>query len=96
MGCISVNPANENIFATSHLLRDVRIWDARYLKSMNPKTTIWQDALEEACLAQYTHGKAVSAAYFDPSGRHLASTCYDDRIRSESVTHGTYVCSTVI
>jgi hypothetical protein len=32
--------------------------------------------------AEYNHGYAVSSAYWDPRGRSIMSTCYDDVLRS--------------
>lgn len=32
-------------------------------------------------LAQWPHGKSVSAAYWDARGRSIVSTCYDDKLR---------------
>ena len=33
--------------------------------------------------AHWVHGKSVSSAYWDPRGRSIVSTCYDDTIRCE-------------
>ena len=33
--------------------------------------------------ARWLHGKSVSSAYWDPRGRSIVSTSYDDTIRSE-------------
>lgn len=83
VGCISLNPANENMFATAHLNRDVRIWDARKLMKIESTKSDYYTTYQKACVASYEHGKAVTSAYFDPSGRHLVTTCYDDKIRGE-------------
>ena len=80
-GCISVNPANQNYFVTAHLNREVRLWDARKLLDMDHSTVTHEEAMEDACIASFEHGKACSSAYFDPSGTHLLSTSYDDYIR---------------
>jgi len=32
-------------------------------------------------LAECQHNKSVTAAYWDPSGSNIVSTCYDDRLR---------------
>lgn len=82
-GCISLNPANEHIFATAHLNRDMWIWDTRNLTKLDSSRTGHHTVYDKACVASYEHGKAVTSAYFDPSGKHLVSTCYDDKIRSE-------------
>jgi len=83
-GCISINPANENYFATAHLNRDVRIWDARKVTDVrNWKEADHHDLFSNACVASFEHGKACSSAYWDPSGKHLLSTSYDDYIRSK-------------
>lgn len=34
-------------------------------------------------LARYEHGQSASSAYWDPSGRHVVSTSYDNHIRSK-------------
>lgn len=34
-------------------------------------------------LADWPHKKSVSSAYWDPRGRNVVSTCYDDALRSE-------------
>lgn len=37
----------------------------------------------KGCLrAEWRHGKSVSAAYWDPRGRSIVSTSYDDLLRS--------------
>lgn len=33
--------------------------------------------------ASYQHGKSCSAAYWDPWGRRILSTSYDDKLRCE-------------
>ena len=33
--------------------------------------------------ANYQHGKSCSAAYWDPWGRRILTTSYDDKLRSE-------------
>jgi len=37
--------------------------------------------------ASYQHGKSCSAAYWDPWGRRILSTSYDDKLRGESSRH---------
>lgn len=34
--------------------------------------------------ASFQHGKSCSSAYWDPTGRRILSTSYDDKLRSES------------
>ncbi|GAA5871648.1 hypothetical protein JCM8547_007108 [Rhodosporidiobolus lusitaniae] len=83
VGCVSLNPANPSMAATSHLKRYMRLWDLSVLRSL-PEDTPLSDILEgdnSPLLAYHSHEKAVSSAYFDPSGTRLASTSYDDAIR---------------
>jgi len=82
-GCVAINPANENMLVTSHLNRDMRIWDVRKLTKIDSVKSDYYTSYEKACVASYEHGKAVTSAYFDPSGRNLLSTCYDDKIRGK-------------
>ena len=84
-GCISLNPLDENYFVTSHLNRDIRLWDARKLQSVSSKARSDYGAnFDNACLASFEHGKACSSAYWDPSGTRLLSTSYDNLVRGES------------
>ena len=36
-----------------------------------------------ATVAMWEHGKSVSAAYWDPRGRSIVSTSYDDKLRGK-------------
>jgi hypothetical protein len=35
--------------------------------------------------ASYEHGKSCSAAYWDPTGRRILTTSYDDKLRSRPI-----------
>lgn len=37
---------------------------------------------KDTLLAEWPHSKSVSAAYWDPRGRSIVSTSYDDNLRS--------------
>ncbi|GAA5896765.1 hypothetical protein JCM5296_002996 [Sporobolomyces johnsonii] len=80
VGCISINPANPTLAATSHLKRELRLWDLSKLRAL-PTKTHFDDVVDKAMVVSYPHEKAVTSAYFDPSGTRLASTSYDDCIR---------------
>lgn len=82
IGCISVNPANQHYFVTSQLNREIRLWDARMVSRLE-SVTDYDTAFEQACVANYDTGRACSSTYFDPSGKHMLSTSYDDAIRGE-------------
>ncbi|KAH8116932.1 WD40 repeat-like protein [Phellopilus nigrolimitatus] len=74
-----------------------RIWDARMLQDipLNPMAERYPltnelDEMEEymsspkgkkALVAEWPHNKSVSAAYWDPRGRSIVSTSYDDKLR---------------
>lgn len=66
--------------ATAHLARDVRLFDVRALLEMESNDD-YEDVNEKAQLAAYTHGLACSSAYWNPTGRHLLSTSYDNVCR---------------
>ena len=38
---------------------------------------------QDSSIALWEHGKSVSAAYWDPRGRSIVSTSYDDKLRRE-------------
>lgn len=44
----------------------------KHLSSPAGKTTL---------RGEWSHGKSVSSAYWDPRGRSIVSTCYDDKLR---------------
>lgn len=41
---------------------------------------------EPTVRASWSHGKSVSSAYWDPRGRSIVSTSYDDTIRRKSAS----------
>ena len=47
------------------------------------KYTSWPTG-KDTLLAEWPHNKSVSAAYWDPRGRSILSTSYDDNLRSKS------------
>ena len=72
-----------------------RIWDARKLQSISVKGKgpyeIDSEQLEKfqgtkvgknVMRGEWRHGKSVTAGYWDPHGRRIVSTSYDDTIRS--------------
>ena len=83
IGCISVNPIDQYYFATAQLNREVRLWDARMVLSLKDVND-YSSAIEKASIAVFDTHRACSSAYFDPSGRHLLTTSYDDAIRGWS------------
>ena len=92
IGCISLNPANENvrrrswsrltlqIVATAHLARDVRLFDVRSLQEM-ASSQDYEEVNEAALKTSFTHGLACSSAYWDPLGSRLLTTSYDSVCR---------------
>lgn len=73
-----------------------RIWDIRKLQNIQRGSKneseypndfdVINEHLEspkgKGCLrAEWRHGKSVSAAYWDPRGRSIVSTSYDDLLR---------------
>ena len=43
---------------------------------------------KDATVAVWQHGKSVSSAYWDPRGRSIVSTSYDDKLRGERRNKG--------
>ncbi|KAJ3719734.1 WD40-repeat-containing domain protein [Lentinula raphanica] len=97
IGSLSVNPTRENFLLTASNSKELRIWDTRKLQSMitdlslEPSTTEFDSDVVtqyreskdgEGCLrGEWRHEKSVSSAYWDPRGRGIVSTSYDDAIR---------------
>lgn len=81
----------------SLLIVTVRIWDVRKLQDMISDLSLDDATAEfssevvteyrkskkgAACLrGEWRHDRSVSSAYWDPRGRSIVSTSYDDAIR---------------
>ncbi|RKP20289.1 WD40 repeat-like protein [Rozella allomycis CSF55] len=73
VGCISFNPTDTNIFATSSLDASVALWDFRNLKT--------DVELNENILSIQSR-RSVTSAFFCPfNGNLLLTTSYDDSIK---------------
>ncbi|TCD66698.1 hypothetical protein EIP91_001053 [Steccherinum ochraceum] len=91
IGSVSVNPTNPHFLLTASNNRFLRIWDARnfdVLKSLEDEDdvknieTFLESDDGSACLrSSWEHGKSINSAYWDPRGRGIVSTCYDDKLR---------------
>ncbi|KAK0503322.1 WD40-repeat-containing domain protein [Armillaria luteobubalina] len=95
IGCVSVNPARPEFVLTASNSRSLRIWDVRKLKQLDTSSgsavvEIGSESVNEfveskkgkGCLrGEWRHDKSVSSAYWDPRGKSVVSTSYDDTIR---------------
>ncbi|KAI0322216.1 WD40-repeat-containing domain protein [Amylostereum chailletii] len=93
IGCISANPQNPSFLLTASNSRLLRVWDARKLDGMPISggsldfdsekigSFLSSDSGKACQRAEFKHDKSVSSAYWDPSGRTIVSTSYDDTIR---------------
>ncbi|PBK78215.1 WD40 repeat-like protein [Armillaria solidipes] len=95
IGCVSVNPARPDFVLTASNSRSLKIWDVRKLKQLGtpPASSVVEIGLESVnefveskkghgCLrGEWRHDKSVSSAYWDPRGKSVVSTSYDDTIR---------------
>ncbi|KXN86877.1 hypothetical protein AN958_09472, partial [Leucoagaricus sp. SymC.cos] len=70
IGCISINPTRPNFILTASNNRTLKIWDVRKL-----------DTLPGLLRGEFPHDKSCSSAYWDPRGRQIVSTSYDDTLR---------------
>lgn len=59
------------------------LWDLKALRGMKQDSTI-DEIIDKTQITHHYHAKACSSAYFDPTGTRLATTSYDDLIRSRS------------
>ncbi|THH05759.1 hypothetical protein EW145_g4564 [Phellinidium pouzarii] len=97
IGCVSINPSNPDMLLLASNDRSLKIWDARMLQEMPASTvtedfppTFELEVVTKyeplpkgkgLLVAEWPHNKSVSAAYWDPRGRSIVSTCYDDKLR---------------
>ncbi|KAK7693661.1 hypothetical protein QCA50_003230 [Cerrena zonata] len=92
IGTVSINPAVNYFVLTASNSRVLKIWDARKLaviETVDP-TDVDGEAVDnflgsdegQTCMrGEWRHGKSVSSAFWDPRGRGIVSTSYDDKIR---------------
>lgn len=94
IGCCSINPVQTHLLLTTSNSRVLRIWDTRKLQSVSVKgkgpheidsehLQKFQETKEgkNVMCGEWRHGKSVTAGYWDPHGRRIVSTSYDDTIR---------------
>ncbi|VDB83034.1 unnamed protein product [Peniophora sp. CBMAI 1063] len=93
IGSLSVNPTNPAFLLTASNTRLMKIWDARKLSKIPAAgDSLDFDAEKVAEFSkskpgkamqrgEFEHGKSVSSAYWDPRGRSIVSTSYDDTLR---------------
>ncbi|KZT11271.1 WD40 repeat-like protein [Laetiporus sulphureus 93-53] len=94
IGSVSVNPTNPHLLVTASNSRTMKIWDTRKLQKVamqsNDDSEFNHDVISDylasskgkGCMrADWRHNKSVSSAYWDPRGRSIVSTSYDDTLR---------------
>ncbi|TIB74001.1 WD40 repeat-like protein [Wallemia mellicola] len=91
LGSVSINPANHHEICTASNDRSVSIWDLRvvkdYTKKLKPVVEEkgdlpYYDEIEDKGLVKdFTLGKAVTSAYYSPTGNSILSTSFDNTIR---------------
>ncbi|KAG2111613.1 WD40-repeat-containing domain protein [Suillus discolor] len=93
IGTVSINPTNPHFLLTASNSRVLKVWDSRKLQKLTSATgpyQLSQYTVEDLVYSKkgkgtvrgiFQHGKSVSSAYWDPRGRSIVSTSYDDSIR---------------
>ncbi|KAI0093549.1 WD40-repeat-containing domain protein [Irpex rosettiformis] len=92
IGCVSINPVNPVFLLTASNSKALRVWDVRRLHPLSKgrKTPIEinfdeieEKAKEDKSLmrAEWMHGQSASSGYWDPHGRRIVSTSYDNSIK---------------
>ncbi|KAI9446323.1 WD40 repeat-like protein [Lactarius indigo] len=94
IGCVSVNPTNPAFILTASNNRSLKVWDVRKLQKLPSQSDgileLDLGGVDEfkaskagtaTLRAEWKHDKSVTAAYWDPRGRSIVSTSYDDTLR---------------
>ncbi|KAG2078259.1 WD40 repeat-like protein [Suillus decipiens] len=93
IGTVSINPTSPHFLLTASNSRVLKVWDSRKLQKLTSTSgpyQLSQDTVEDLVQSKkgkgtvrgmFQHGKSVSSAYWDPRGRSIVSTSYDDSIR---------------
>ncbi|KAI7857855.1 WD40-repeat-containing domain protein [Circinella umbellata] len=66
VGCVHLNPVNQNLLAVASNDRTLTVWDIRSLSEQTH---------------EFSHGYSVTSAYWSPRGDKLVTASYDDYIR---------------
>ncbi|XP_031483103.1 uncharacterized protein LOC116252744 [Nymphaea colorata] len=66
---IDFHPSSTNLMLTSSSDGTACIWDLRNIKQSRSR-----------CITTVRHERAIHSAYFSPTGSHLATTSYDNRV----------------
>ncbi|KAG2157168.1 WD40-repeat-containing domain protein [Suillus clintonianus] len=106
IGTVSINPTSPHFLLTASNSRLLKVWDSRKLQKITSATGPYQfsqEAVENlveskkgegTVRGEFAHGKSVSSAYWDPRGRGIVSTSYDDTIRLWDLDATKYSSST--
>lgn len=93
IGCVSVNPTSPAFILTASNNRFLKVWDVRKLQKLPAQNGVFELDLEgvdefraskggtATLRAEWKHDKSVTSAYWDPRGRSIVSTSYDDALR---------------
>ncbi|KAI0306439.1 WD40 repeat-like protein [Multifurca ochricompacta] len=93
IGCVSVNPTNPAFILTASNNRALKIWDVRKLRKLPAPQGVLELELEDVekikeskegtaiLRGEWKHDRSVTSAYWDPRGRAIVSTSYDDALR---------------
>ncbi|KAF7795619.1 hypothetical protein EIP86_006784 [Pleurotus ostreatoroseus] len=96
IGSLSINPVNSHFLLTASNSRVLKVWDVRKLEKIavpddkpapieitGEDIEAYMETKEgKSCMrGEWRHDKSVSSAYWDPHGRRIVSTSYDDTIR---------------
>ncbi|PSN55626.1 WD repeat-containing protein 76 [Blattella germanica] len=73
---VQLHPLQSEYFITSSAVCEAKIWDSRYM--LNKK--------QSYPICSFTHAKGLTSAFFSPSGKHVLTTCNDDKLRIYDVT----------
>ncbi|KAH9079555.1 WD40 repeat-like protein [Lactarius deliciosus] len=96
IGCVSVNPTNPTFILTASNNRSLKVWDVRKLQKLPAHDGGGVNEFKASkggaatLRAEWKHDKSVTSAYWDPRGRSIVSTSYDDTLRIQygiSVRH---------
>ncbi|KAJ3313078.1 WD repeat-containing protein 76 [Boothiomyces sp. JEL0838] len=68
LNTVHFNPVSTDYFCVSGLDNYVQVFDKRYLKEENES------------LYSFKHQKSVNSAFWDPNGKHILSTSFDDTV----------------